>query len=291
MRFQVALILLAAFLAQGARIRPRGEPTVSRKINWGSLEQFADALSEWLAAVEWHGYQASINSTNSGNFFQHIYNSYFASINASNASQPIFNPNSQTRQELKSNLWCLEQLAEDQALTTENKTDWQPFATQLVYAFGNETAAMAYHYQRQKWVVCGYIELKNTFIDGDGTTKLCASCISIGLESPTRTAILGTDYLIPNSSQTDQGYESPTCPGASSLTYPSSRYQSHHSYWKNWNHQGILPTVSAQLYVDLFGSPQMCETIESDDSCASFCCLSEYSSAEFCGGNTGTCFP
>lgn len=246
--------------------------------------------SNYLEGVDWYGYKKSVHGWNSGNFLNYTFNDYFAKFQE---PKPIFNPVTPGEfSHVENKLWVLEQHALNDTLTPQKKTEWQPFASQLVYAFGNETAAMVWDQERKKWVVCGYVELEETFVKKEEATKMCASCASIGLQSPTRDPILGKDYILRGE---------PVSP----TPEPTAVASYWEDYWKAIKDTYGVRVIRAEsndtddlaievkaIDVNLFGETTVtseCEDGKSNPSCAAFCCYSDYRTSEFCGGNTDTC--
>lgn len=220
-------------------------------------------------AVDWFGFLVSKAGMNSANFHKYTFNVVFA--NHYNTKSEYTPSSAAAHLQLKEKLWELEQLALTSQLTTQNLSDWQPFATALASAFVDEYAAMSYDPDRNLWIVCGFISLSDTFIvPNNVVAHMCASACSIGLESPVRDPVLGEDYIL----QSDPSRM------ISAHARSSSTEKKNESQGK-----GIVVKV---IYVDLTDSndAKMASCIEETghQSCTSFCCASEYKDATFCGG-------
>lgn len=242
-------------------------------------------------SVNWHGFVKSRYRKNSNNTRKYVFNDSFF------FSKQINNTYTESDVAilflLKNRLAMLKEQADNGTLTLLDKFEWQPMADALVADFRNETGAVAYDGRTKKWIVCGWVSLVTTFVGSHKMTRLCASCASVGLESPERAPELGRDFgwspLEDDVDDSGTGAES-----KSPIETPEMDY----NLWSKWSNEdqnvmaALRNTATGEYQtIDLFTSTEeSCASDEMDGSCASFCCTSVYRTSEFCEGSDGYCF-
>lgn len=283
-----------------------------------SLREFTSsfwlALEQFFLSVDWVGQWWSTKELNYDNAKNYTFNSFFCDYTS---GQTALQQTLAEKISLHVSLGVLETLAIQGLLTEQNKTFWQPFASQLVYSYGNETAAVAYSEEQQRWFTCGFVNTSGTLLDpsgsGDSFIKMCASLEGIGIDEPDRDPIAGKDYynmtaeIGAGETNGTEGIIEDEMGGCAEEDFSGWSFWSQYNdddgddgddvqrWWKNEAFEAN--TVSRNDYVDvnLFDEPETVvepgmETALTSSYCSAFCTTSAYIMSGFCMELYGSCY-